>query len=366
MRTMAVKAAVGVTAAVLALAACSSSSSGSKSSKTAPGYGSNLGNAPIAGRTQPVKNTTGKHIKIALISFPAANEFFAPVKHGSDAANDVLKGQNAEVDYITVNDFTEDAVNAATKTAILQGYDAIGIAALDAGVCPVIKDATSKKIKTATFIITADCVQSAGALFFHGEDLYKAWKTLAVPALIKAIQADPHWQGKKCKVGVITGAFAVPAHELMRTAIIDGLKESNSGITPVSSGVEIQQDLAKVGPATKAYLAGNPTDLCGIAVDIGDAGAAASALTPAQAKHIKVMSADFTVGGVNQMQAGKQTILIGQDPFGESYDTAMMLYNAVVTGTGPGFYQPVKNSIMTPDNIDKLVSDQNNGVPASS
>lgn len=365
MRTMALKAAVGVAAAAIVISSCSSASSGSKSSKTAPGYGANLGSAPIAGRTQPVNNTTGKHIKIAMISFPASNEFFAPVKHGSDVAGAVLKGQNAEVDYITVNDFTEDAVNAAARTAILQGYNAIGIAALDAGVCPVIKDAVAKGIKVATFIITADCVQSSGALFFHGEDLYKAWKTLAIPALINAIQADPYWQGKKCKAGVITGAFSVPAHELMRTAIVDGLRQSNSGITPVSSGVEIQQDLAKVGPAVKAYLAGDPTDLCGIAVDIGDAGAAASALTASQAKHIKVMSADFTVGGVNQMRAGKQTILIGQDPFGESYDTAMLLYNAFVTGKDPGFYQPVTDSIMTPANIDKLVADQNNGVPAS-
>jgi ribose transport system substrate-binding protein len=315
--------------------------------------------SPVAGRTQPVSNTTGKKIKIALISFPSSNEFFAPVKLGSDRANAVLQSRNASVDYITVNDFTEDAVNAATRAALLQGYDAVGIVALDAGVCPVIKDAIAKKIKVATFIVSAPCVQSSGALFFHGEDLYKAWKTLAVPALVKAVKADPYWAGKKCKVGVITGSFSVPAHELMRTGIIAGLKGTN--LSPVSSGVEIAQDLSKVGPAVRAYVAGNPTDLCGVAVDIGDAGAGAAALTSSQAKHIKVMSADLTVGGVTQMRKGKQAVLIGQDPFGESYDTAMLLYNAVVTGKNPGFYQPVKDSVMTKSNINKLVAAQNSG-----
>ncbi len=29
---------------------------------------------PIAGRTQPVQNTTGRTVKIALISFPESNE----------------------------------------------------------------------------------------------------------------------------------------------------------------------------------------------------------------------------------------------------------------------------------------------------
>ena len=207
---------------------------------------------------------------------------------------------------------------------------------------------------------SAPCTQQSGSLFFHGEDLYNAWKDLAVPALIKVIRADPYWTGKSCKVGVITGAFNVPTHELMRTGILAGL-QGVPGISQVSSGVQVNQDLSKVGPAARAYIAGDPNDLCGIVVDIGDAGAAAAALTAAQAKHIKVMSADLTVGGVAQMRAGKQAILIGQDPFGESYDAAMLLYNAVVSGKNPPFYEPVKDSVMTPDNIDKLLAAQDSG-----
>ena len=93
-------------------------------------------------------------------------------------------------------------------------------------------------------------------------------------------------------------------------------------------------------------------------VNVGDAGAAAASLSDEQAKHIKVMSADFTVGGVEQLRNGKQTILIGQDPFGEAYGTANLLYNALVSGKDPDFYQPVVNSVMTPDNIDELMAAQ--------
>ena len=314
---------------------------------------------PIAGRTQPVQNTTGKTVKIGLISFPESNEFFSSVKVGSDAAADVLKKFNAQVDYVTVNDFTQDAVNAAGRATLLQGYDAIAFLPLDNGACPLIKDAVKANVKVAAFITTADCAKDAGTLFFHGEDLDTAWGPVAVGAAVKAVNADPMWAGKDCKAGIITGAFSVPTHETMRKAILAGLKGTN--ISPVSDGVEVEQDLSKVGPAVKAYITGDPTDLCAIFVDIGDAGAAAAALTDDQAKHIKVISADFTQGGVEQLKKGKQAVLIGQDPFGEAYDTAILLYNAVVSGQNPDFHQPVKNSVMTPDNIDALMKAQADG-----
>jgi ribose transport system substrate-binding protein len=315
--------------------------------------------APIAGRTQPVENTTGRTIKIGLISFPESNEFFSGVKVGSDAARDVLAGYNAVVDYVTVNDFTQDAVNAAGRATLLQGYDAIAFLPLDNGACPLIKDAVKANVKVAVFITTADCAEESGALFFHGEDLALAWGKIAVPALVDMINADPLWTGKDCKAGVITGAFAVPTHETMRLAILDGLKGTN--VSPVSDGVEAENDLSKVGPAARAYVTGNPDDLCAIIVNIGDAGAAAAALTDEQAKRIKVLSADFTLGGVEQMKKGKQSLLLGQDPFGEAYDTALLLYNAVVTGEDPGFYQPVNNSVMMPYNIEPLRDAQANG-----
>lgn len=346
-------------ASTAASSSTSTSTSPSQATSSSPASSAPSGTAPIAGRVAPVANDTGKKFKIALIGFPKSNEFFAPVAHGSEVANDVLKAYGTTVDYITVNDFTQDAENAAAKTALLQGYNAIALLPLDNGACPVLKDATAKGVKSATYITSADCAQKSGALFFHGEDLFNAWKTLAVPALVSAVNADPYWKGKTCKAGVITGAFSVPAHELMRTGILAGLKGTN--ISPVSSGVEIAQDLSKVGPAVRAYITGDPKDLCAIVVDIGDAGAAAAALTADEAKHIKVMSADLTVGGVKQMRAGKQAILIGQDPFGESYDTAMLLYNALASGKDPGFYQPVKDSVMTPANIDALLAAQDSG-----
>jgi ribose transport system substrate-binding protein len=315
--------------------------------------------APIAGRTQPVANTLGRPVKIALISFPESNEFFSSVKVGSDAAKDVLSGLNAVVDYVTVNDFTQDAVNAAGRATLLQGYDAIAFLPLDAGACPLIKDAVKANVKVAVFITTADCAQAAGALFFHGEDLDTAWGTTGVQALVKAVNADPQWAGKPCKAGIITGAFAIPTHETMRKAVLAGLKGTN--ISPVSDGVEAENDLSKVGPAARAYVTGNPDDLCAIVVDIGDAGAAAAALTDDQAKRIKVLSADFTLGGVEQMRKHKQTLLLGQDPFGEAYDTAILLYNTVVTGKNPDFHQPVKNSVMMPDTIDALMDAQAKG-----
>jgi ribose transport system substrate-binding protein len=317
------------------------------------------GKPPIAGRTQPVENSTGRTIKIGLISFPESNEFFSSVKVGSDGARDVLAGYNAVVDYVTVNDFTQDAVNAAGRATLLQGYDAIAFLPLDNGACPLIKDAVKAGVKVAVFITTADCAEQSGALFFHGEDLAHAWGKIAVPALVDMINADPQWAGKDCKAGIITGAFAVPTHETMRLAILDGLKGTN--VSPVSDGVEAENDLSKVGPAARAYVTGNPDDLCAIIVNIGDAGAAAAALTDEQAKRTKVLSADFTLGGVEQMRKGKQSLLLGQDPYGEAYDTAILLYNAVVAGKGPGFHQPVKNSVMTPATIDALMEAQANG-----
>jgi len=68
-------------------------------------------------------------------------------------------------------------------------------------------------------------------------------------------------------------------------------------------------------------------------------------------------AAQLTASGPNA-EINVKTILIGQDPFGEAYDTALLLYNTVATGKAPDFHQPVKNSIMTPDNIDALMKAQ--------
>ncbi|ADB49692.1 sugar ABC transporter substrate-binding protein [Conexibacter woesei] len=340
--------------AALAFAACGSSDSSSKSGSKDTGIAAAEGTQPVAGRPMPVDNPDKQPVRIAIISAPPQiAEFFKAVTAGALRADDVLTAHGGSVDYVNVTDFTVGGINSAVRTAISQGYDAIAVSMLSSGNCAPLKEATAKGIKVASLAGNAECAESSGALFFHGEDSLKAWAGVG-KTMVDATG------GQECKVGIITGSFSVEAHEQRRNGFIDGLEGSN--VSPVSKGVEGGVDPAKTQAATRDYVSANP-DLCGIAVLVNDNGAAAAALTPEQAKKIKVISADLTTGIEKQIGNGKQYASFTQDPFGESYDTAIWLYNAVITGKGPegGFFQPVEGVLVTKDNLEAAVEAQSNG-----
>lgn len=337
---------------VLLVSACGSDAD-SRSADS--GFSAAGGATPVAGRPTPVENTDDKPIKIAIVAIaPEFAEFFKAYEAGIARANEVLKSSNATVEYIPVTTISADAFNNTLRSTITQGYDAIATQVLSSANCAPLEEAVAKGIPVAVINSTASCVESTGALFFHGEDARTAWGDQMATALLDAVG------DQECTVGILTAGFAIEAMEERRMGVLDGLEGTN--ITPVDKGVDVGVDPGKTQAAARDYVSANE-DLCGLVVLFGDNGAAAAALTDEQVKRVKVVSGDLTEGSVQQLKAGKQAAAFTQDPFGQTYDTALWLYNAVVTGDGPegGFFQPSKGVIVTADNVDDAVEAQSKG-----
>jgi ribose transport system substrate-binding protein len=345
-RSVALLAAVTV---LMAMTGCSTTA-GSNT-----GIAAATGSQPVAGRPQPLANPNKKSITIDVLGGPGGlAEFFKAVTAGSLRAGEVLKGRGVKVTYIPLTDFTADGVNNALRTVITQKPDAILTQLLGPANCQPIKEAVQAGIKVGTMISGADCLESTGAMFFHGENTGPAWSKLITDTLAKATG------DKACKVGIITGWFDVPAIEARRQAIVAGLAETK--MTPVSKGVAVAEDTSKMQAAARDYANSNP-DLCALVTDVSDNGATAAALSPEQQKKIKVISADLTDGIIKQIKAGTQFASYTQDPFGETYDSVMWLYNSVISGKNQvtGFLQATKNLVVTKDNLAQAVKVQSEG-----
>lgn len=340
--------------AALAAPTAACSSSGTTGDSQTPDIAAASGADPVPGRPEPVKNPDGTAYKIALVDFPSqVAEVFKASEAGAARAKEVLAPYGVQVDYLPVTDVSADGVNQVVRTAITEGYDAIGVTLLGPANCAPMKEAVDQGIKVAAMMSSADCVQDTGALFYHGEDSATAWQEVA-----KALVAEIG--DRTCTVGILTGFFSAPQHEARRQGFIDGL--AGSSITPVSKGVEAGVDTAKYQAAARDYVTAND-DLCAIVATTGENGAMASTLTDEQAASIKVISSDLTSGTRKQIEDGKQFAAIEQDPFGSTYDTAVWLYNALVTGEGPegGFEQPVTDLIVTKANLDEALRAQSQG-----
>ena len=155
------------------------------------------------------------------------------------------------------------------EAAIAQEYDAIATIAGDAGVAPYIDKAVDAGIPVATF--NSETAAPNKRLFFVGADLYKQGEA-AGKAMADAI-------GGKGKVGIITGFFAVEAHELRRKGFEDYLKANNPEIEIVGEVENTDKgDIAYT--QAQDFMTANP-DLAGIYVTAGGPFGAAAAVEDA-------------------------------------------------------------------------------------
>jgi ribose transport system substrate-binding protein len=347
----------GAIAAVLTTSALLVASVGCSAPTTptaSSGISAASGTSPVAGRPTPVANPQNKPVKIAIVDFPSqVAEVFKASEAGASRASQVLAAYNVKVDYLPVTTISADGVNQVVRTAMNDGYDAIAVTLLGAANCAPMKEAVAKGIKVAAIMSSADCVEGTGALFYHGEDSLSAWTAIGK-------QMAEATGTQSCTAGVVTGFFSAPQHEARREGLLAGI--AGTHLTAVGKGVEAGVDPAKYQAAARDYVTANP-DLCAILITTGDNGAAASTLTTEQAAKIKVISSDLTSGTRKQIESGKQYAAVEQDPFGSTYDSSIWLYNAVITGNGPegGFNQPVKNLIVTKENLQEALRMQTEG-----
>jgi ABC-type sugar transport system substrate-binding protein len=302
---------------------------------------------------RPALTTTkpSEPVKIAIIAIEN-NPFFAQVRTGYDAVEPKIQAAGGTVDWINAGtDVTVDSVGDAIDAAVVDGYDAIAALMPGDGICTRIRQANAKGVLVAAYNGDAPCAQSSGALFFHGQDLRAAG--LEAGRLMCSATKGLSSASKPGVVGVETESFTFQALEERRLGFLDGLNQNCPWVSQSGGGVEYQDSTDRVASATRDYMT-STKNLVGIYVTGGNPQVAAQTVASAgKTSTVKVIGFDFTAENVDQIKAGNMYAAIGQDPYGQSYDTIVWLYNALVDKRkpSPDYFIPTAAVVGTRANI---------------
>ena len=133
--------AVGLAAVSLSLAACGSSSSSSSSATS----GANAAATSASSTTSSTASSSGKHVKIAYLSFAVANTYDAPMLA---AAKAVAAAQNASVTVFDANNSPTTQYSQLQDAITSGGYQGIITQPIEStNLIPLVKQAISKGIK---------------------------------------------------------------------------------------------------------------------------------------------------------------------------------------------------------------------------
>lgn len=298
------------------------------------------------GAVEPVDQMPSEPLRIAVLGLEN-NPFWIPVKEGTMEAAETLRPYNTTVEWIVPGDqHTAEVFGRAIESAVAQEYDAIATVAGDAGVAPYINRAVEAGIPVATF--NSETEQENLRLFFVGADLYNQGLE-AGRAMAEAI-------GGEGKVAIITGFFAVEAHELRRMGFVDYLEENHPGVEIVSE-VENEDKADIAYNQAQDFMSAHP-DLAGIYVTAGGPFGAAGAVEAAgKAGEVQIISFDFVEETMEYVQKGVIYGTIGQNPFAQGHDPAIRLYNYLVGGQAPECGRLITRAdLVTQDNIDEYWS----------
>jgi ribose transport system substrate-binding protein len=309
------------------------------------------GERPALSTTKPTEP-----VKIAIIAIEN-NPFFAQVRTGYDAVKPKIEATGGTVDWINAGtDVTVDNVGDAIDAAVVDGYDAIAALMPGDGICTHIQQATAKGVLVAAYNGDASCAQSSGALFFHGQDLRAAG--VQAGRLMCAATKGPASASKPGVVGVETESFTFQALEQRRLGFLDGLSQNCPWVSQSGGGVEYQDSTDRVASATRDYMT-STKNLVGIYVTGGNPQVAAQTVASAgKTSTVKVIGFDFTAENVAQIKGGNMYAAIGQDPYGQSYDTIVWLYNALVDKQkpSPDYFIPTAAVVGTHANISTVAA----------
>lgn len=289
---------------------------------------------------EAVKNTTGKEIRIAVLT-TQTNAFWVDVCKGTEDVTAFLAqpNYNCVVDMQTFDTFDGQAVSEAIDTCVTMEYDAICTVGVADSIVTSISKAVAAGIPVYLFNSNTGIENEATA--FVGQDLYGAGVKLG------GILSEMVGEGGK--VGIITGLYSVNAHELRRTGAEKALTEA--GVEIVAS-VENHDSSDEAYSLVKDMITANP-DLKGVLVTAGGPEGAARAIEEAGLQdQISLVCFDTTAEMLPYIRTGVIKCTLGQDPYGQGSDPVILAYNEIVTGeakvTGDAFTEMTE---YTPDTI---------------
>jgi ABC-type sugar transport system substrate-binding protein len=316
-----------VIAIVIAATACRNTSPASAIGRppNAPAFASS-GGMSDEGTVQAVAQRPKKPLRIAVLGLESS-PFWIPVKAGAHRAGQELASRGVTVDWIVPGELhTAEVFGRAIDAAVAKQYDAIATIAGDAGVAAYIDRAVRAGIPVATYNSETDTPNDR--LFFVGADSYAQGKT-AGTLMCKLV-------GPTGKVGIITGFFAVEAHQLRVKGFEDAL-HAGCPQAVVVGRVE-NQDKAEIAyQEAKDFMTAH-ADLGGIIAIAGSPFGAARAVDEAgKAGKVHLVTFDAVDETMDYVEKGVIDATIGQDPDAQGHDPAVRLYNYLVAGQVPPY-----------------------------
>jgi ABC-type sugar transport system substrate-binding protein len=288
----------------------------------------------------PVSQKAAKPLRIAVLGLESS-PFWIPVKAGVERAGRELAPLGATVEWIVPGEVhTADVFGRAIDAAVAKQYDAIATIAGDAGVAAYIDRASQAGIPVATF--NSETETANARLFFVGADSY-AQGTAAGEIMCKLVGANG-------KVGVITGFFAVEAHQARVKGFEDALEKGCPSASIV--GMVENQDKAETAYAQAKDFMTAHADLSGIIAIAGSPFGAARAIEEVKkAGKIHLVTFDAVPETLDYVDKGVIDASIGQDPDAQGHDPVIRLYNYLVAGQVPPYGKLVtKAEVITKDN----------------
>lgn len=330
------------------LAASTACSGGHADSHTtrapnAPPFAS-AGTVADEGTVKPVAQSPKKPLRIAVLGLESS-PFWIPVKAGVARARAELAGRNTTVDWIVPGEqHTADVFGRAIDAAVTKQYDAIATIAGDAGVAAYIDRAAAAGIPVATYNSETDTPNAR--LFFVGADSYAQGKT-AGEYMCRAVKPAG-------KVGIITGFFAVEAHQARVRGFEDALKLGCPGVTVVGR-VENQDKGDVAYQEAKDFMTAHP-DLAGLIAIAGSPFGAARAVEEARKTgKVHVITFDAVDETLDYVEKGVTDVSIGQDPDAQGHDPVIRLYNYLVAGAVPPYGRLLTRAeAITKDNVSRF------------
>jgi ABC-type sugar transport system substrate-binding protein len=318
-------AAAALLVALTAATACSSGPPGGAAGRpaNAPDFASS-GSLPDEGTVTPVAQEPTKPLRIAVLGLESS-PFWIPVKAGVERARRELAAHNTTVDWIVPGEsHMAEVFGRAIDAAVAQQYDAIATIAGDAGVAAYIDRAVRAGIPVATYNSETDTPNDR--LFFVGTDSYAQGKEAGTLMCRLA--------GPAGKVGIITGFFAVEAHQARVKGFEDALEAECPRVTIV--GRVENQDKAEIAyQQAKDFMTAN-AELAGIIAIAGSPFGAARAVEEAgKAGQLRLITFDAVDETMDYVEKGVIDATIGQNPDAQGHDPAVRLYNYLVADQLP-------------------------------
>lgn len=289
---------------------------------------------------KPVKNTTGKKFRIAVLCV-MNNSFWYDVVEGIEEITKLMADENFDcsVEMVTIETHDGQMFAEAIDNCVTMQYDAICTVGTSEAIIPAVDRATAAGIPVYTF--NSDVADST-RVCFTGQDLYAAG--------VKAGETIVDLIGEKGKVAIITGYFNVPAHEDRRLGAMEVFKK-HEGIEIVGE-VEDHDSNDEGYTYTKDFITAN-SDLSAIYITAGGQQGVTKALEELDVKgKVKVVMFDFMDEVIDALYDGNLQATIGQDPYAQGANPVCLAYNQLVTGKPEIEGNDFTNlDVVTPDNV---------------